>query len=169
MTRGRVRRNSTGGAGAGFAETNPAENVEKHPADGVVVDIDIAKGIRLDTERVIKQAVREKPNDHQKLRGTVNQENDKQDDDEIRREENETTGEGIGRNSTGSADAGFDETSLAENVEKNPAEGVTMNIDTAKGIRLNTEKMIKQAVREKPNACYKLRDIVGEVNELPSL
>ena len=42
-----------------------------------------------------------------------------------------------------------------------------MDIDAAKGIRPNTERMTKQAAREKLNACHKLRDIVGEVNELP--
>ena len=61
----------------------------------------------------------------------------------------------IRRNSTGSAGAGFDEISPAENVEKNPADGVMMDIDAAKGIRLNTERMTKQAVREKPNAYHK--------------
>merc|ERR1711954_223630 len=100
--------------------------------------------------------------------GIVNQENDKQDEDELRRKEDEITRERARRNSTGGAGAGFAETSPTENVEKNPADGVVVDIDAAKGIRLDTERVIKQAVREKPNAYHKLRDIVGEVNGLLS-
>merc|ERR1711954_400949 len=60
LTRERVGGNSTGDAGASSAETNPADNAETNPAEGVVVFIDAAEGIMLNTERVIKQAVQEK-------------------------------------------------------------------------------------------------------------
>merc|ERR1711954_185456 len=60
ITRERVGGNSTGNAGAGFAGTNTADNVETNPAAGVVVFIEAAEGIGLHTERVIKQAVQEK-------------------------------------------------------------------------------------------------------------
>merc|ERR1711942_631348 len=99
----------------------------------------------------------------------VNQENDKQDEDEPHRKEDEITRERVGGNSTRNAGAGFAGTNPADNVKTNPADGVVVFIDAAEGIRPNTERVIKQAVQEKPDAYYKLRDIVEEVNGLLSL
>merc|ERR1711875_202069 len=87
-----------------------------------------------------------------------------EDEQELEKEADEMTKERVGGNSTGNVGAGFSETNPADNIETNPADGVGVFIDAAEGIRLNTERVIKQAVQEKPDGYYKLRDIVEEVN-----